>query len=254
MRILIIEDELKTARALTQLIAAIEPAADMLAPIQSVEDAVAFLREHAAPDLIFMDVQLADGQCFEIFKAVIVNSPVIFCTAFDDYMMDAFKANGVDYILKPFSRESISAALTKVRQLKNFFHSRSNGADAIELLLAGLGQRGKKGFLVFKNNKYLTVPTEKIAFFYIRNEMTIITTLEEKEFPITQSLEEVCRQVDGRDFFRLNRQYLIGFKAIKEVEHYFARKLQIHLNINSPEKLLVGKDKTTLFLNWLSNR
>ena len=254
MEILIVEDELKTAKALGHLITEIEPGSQIVALIQSVEGAVSFLQDNPAPDLIFMDVQLADGLCFEIFKAVRIASPIVFCTAYDAYALEAFKANGIDYVLKPFSGEGIAAAIGKVHQLKNFFQTHSSDIALMKQLLSSLGQRGKKGFLVFKQQKYQTVPTEQIAFFYIRNDKAMIMTLDAQEFPLTQSLDEVHQQLDPKDFFRLNRQYLISFNAIKHVEHYFARKLNVHMRVSTPEKLLVGKDKSTLFLNWLSSR
>ena len=121
MNIVIIEDEIKTAKALAKMIISLLPSAKIAATIQSVKTAVTYLSAHASPDLIFMDVQLADGNCFEIFKNVQVLSPVIFCTAFDEYAMEAFKANGIDYILKPFSADSLARAFEKAALLKNFF-------------------------------------------------------------------------------------------------------------------------------------
>lgn len=255
MEILIIEDEMKTARALAKLITTAEPESSIVKTIQSVQSAVDFLTNAAKPDLIFMDVQLADGLCFEIFNRVEVKVPVIFCTAFDDYMMEAFKANGVDYVLKPFSAETISAALSKVRNLKNFFQQEGNSSVGLTQLMEKLRPRTfKNSFLVFSRQKYHTISTDSIAYFYVRNESTTIVTLDGNQYPITQALEEVQRHLDERDFFRLNRQYLIAFKAIKEVEQYFARKLNITLKVATDEKLLVGKDKTTLFLSWLDER
>ena len=256
MNILIIEDEIKTAKALGHIIKTIRPAANIVAFIQSIEAAVIYLSENANPDLIFMDVQLADGLCFEIFKNVKIQSPVIFCTAFSDYTMDAFKTNGIDYILKPFSKESIAEAMEKADQLKNFFQTNSNGIEGFENMLQKIGvvQNGKTGFLVFTNNKYITVPTESIAFFYIHFQATMIMTFEKQQYSIAPSLDEVHKDLSSKQFFRINRQYLINFKAIKEVEHYFARKLLVHLTIPTSEKLLIGKDKTTVFLQWLENR
>lgn len=255
MNIVIIEDELKTARALAQLITDVKPGAKIVASIQSVEDAVAYLSENERPDLIFMDVQLADGLSFEIFKEINISSPVIFCTAFDHYAIDAFKSNGIDYVLKPFSKETIKAAFEKVDQVKGFFQTdRSIMPDWQNLLSKVTDQQGKKSFLVFKNNKYTTVATQHIAFFYIRNELPVIMTFDQQEYIITQSLDDVHQLLSPQQFFRLNRQYLVNFDAVKDVEHYFAHKLVVHLTIPSPDKLLVSRDKVTTFLNWLENR
>ncbi|TKC62225.1 response regulator transcription factor [Pedobacter hiemivivus] len=253
MKILIIEDELKAAKSLENLILKIKPSAKITAQLQSIESAIDYLSENEAPDLIFMDIQLSDGLCFEIFKSVSIQCPVIFCTAYGEYTMDAIKANGIDYLLKPFSKEELQKAFEKVDNFKNFFQQ--NTQPDMEELLKKIGQdEGKKSFLVFKNNKYTTVKTEDIAFFYIRNEAPTLMTFQEQEYTLMQSLDQLQSILSTKQFFRLNRQYLVNFSAIKEVEHYFDRKLFVKLVIPSPDKLLIGKEKTTIFLNWLENR
>ena len=320
MNILIVEDELKTAKALAVMVKSIVVGVNVLASIQSVETAVRYLSDNEAPDIIFMDIQLADGLCFEIFKAVKVVSPVVFCTAYDEYAIEAFKTNGVDYILKPFSKETVGGAIEKVIGLKRFFtgggllgdaglldgslDSAGLLADSLDGLAglhgdaglldgsldsAGLGGRleeqlekrsekqplglqesqllklenlltrvsersGKKSFLVFKNNKYVIVPTENIACFYIRNETPTIITFDQLEYGITQSLDEVYQLLEPQQFFRANRQYLVSFKAVVEVEHYFSRKLFVRLKVVTEDKVLVGKEKVGQFLSWLENR
>ena len=255
MTIVVIEDEIKTAKALGQLILSIRPDAQILSYIQSIDGAVSYLLENDQPDLIFMDIQLADGLCFEIFKNVEILSPVIFCTAFDDYAIEAFKSNGIDYVLKPFSRESIAQAIKKAGELKNFFQRNKKAMPDFDYLLTRTGEnKGKSSFLVFKNNKYQTVLTENIALFCIKNETPTIITFDKTEYQITQSLDEVHKLLSPTQFFRINRQYLINFSAIREAEHYFSRKLILKLTIPTEEKLLVGKEKATAFLSWLENR
>lgn len=255
MTIVVIEDEIKTAKALGQLILSIRPDAQILSYIQSIDGAVSYLLENDQPDLIFMDIQLADGLCFEIFKNVEVLSPVIFCTAFDDYAIEAFKSNGIDYVLKPFSRENIAQAIKKAGELKNFFQRNKKAMPDFDYLLTRTGEnKGKSSFLVFKNNKYQTVLTENIALFCIKNETPTIITFDKAEYQITQSLDEVHKLLSPTQFFRINRQYLINFSAIREAEHYFSRKLILKLTIPTEEKLLVGKEKATAFLSWLENR
>ena len=255
MRVIIIEDEVKTAKALGQLILSIRPDSQILAYIQSIDSAVSYLSENDQPDLIFMDIQLADGLCFEIFKSVEIISPVIFCTAFDNYAIEAFKANGIDYVLKPFSRESIAQAIKKAVELKNFFQRNKKNLPDFEYLLTRTGENtGKSSFLVFKSNKYVTIQTDTIAFFFIKNETPTIMTFDKNEYQITQSLDEVHKLLAPSQFFRINRQYLVNFSAVREAEHYFSRKLIIKLKVPTEEKLLVGKDKVTAFLNWLENR
>jgi DNA-binding LytR/AlgR family response regulator len=253
MNIIIIEDEVKAARSLAGMISEIRPGSKVLAQIQSVEKAISYLSEHEQPDLIFMDVQLSDGLCFDIFKSVKVTCPVIFCTAFDEYSLEAFKANGIDYVVKPISKEHIVSAFKKVDELKNYFQ-KSLLPNIGDLLTKLSSPAGKQSFLVFKGNKYFTVPTEKIAYFYIKFEATVIVDFDQQEYSISQSLDQVHSQLAPNQFFRLNRQYLINFAAVKETERYFARKLLVKLVIPTPVKLLVNKEKMQDFFEWLEHR
>ena len=253
MKIVIIEDEIKAAKSLAAMISKLRPAAKIMAQLQSIECAVNYLTENEEPDLIFMDIQLSDGLCFEIFKTVKVNCPIVFCTAYGEYAMDAIKANGIDYLLKPFSKEELQEALGKVDNFKNFFQQ--NSLPDLDGLLKKVGlDEGKKSFLVFSKNKYTTVQTDQIAFIYIRNDSSTIMTFQGQEYAITQSMDQIQGLLSPKQFYRLNRQYLINFSAVKEVEHYFARKLFVKLTVQSPDKLLIGKEKTSVFLNWLENR
>jgi DNA-binding LytR/AlgR family response regulator len=253
MKIVIIEDEIKAARSLANLINKLRPETKIVAQLQSVEAAVDYLSNSEQPELIFMDIQLSDGLSFEIFKQVEIKAPVIFCTAYGEYSMEAIKANGVDYLLKPFSEDDLQKAIEKVENFKNFFQQ-STRPD-LDALLSKLGQdEGKKSFLVFKQNKYTTVQTEQIAFIYIRNDSPSIMTFQQQEYALDQSMDQIQNMLSAKQFFRLNRQYLVNFSAIKEVEHYFGRKLFVKLTIPSPEQLLIGKEKSGSFLSWLENR
>lgn len=254
MNIIIIEDELKAARSLETMITEVRPLAKVIAQLQSVESSVKYLTENKQPDLIFMDIQLSDGLCFEIFKSVKITCPIIFCTAFDEYSLEAFKANSVDYVLKPFSKTDIADAFKKVDELKNFFQQSIMPDLGTLLSQIAPPPAGKKSFLVFKHNKYTTVSTDSIAFFYIRNEATSIMCFDQQEYSLSQSLDQVISLLSPVQFFRLNRQYIVNFNAIKEVEPYFMRKLFVKLTIPTPEKLLINKEKAPVFLNWLENR
>ncbi|HEY4290898.1 MAG TPA: LytTR family DNA-binding domain-containing protein [Puia sp.] len=254
MNIIIIEDELKTAQSLENIIRDVRPGSEITGRYQSIESSVKALLEGVQPDLIFMDVQLADGLCFEIFKAVMVKCPVVFCTAYDEYSLEAFKSNGVDYVLKPFSKSDIGEAFKKVDELKNFFQQKV--VPELGDLLAKLGAppAGKNSFLVFKHQKYTTVPTENIAFFYIHNGLTSIVSFDKQRFDLSQSLDQIESLVSAKQFFRVNRQYLVNFKGIKQVEPYFLRKLLVTLTVETPEKLLVNKEKSHGFLSWMEDR
>ncbi len=254
MNIIIIEDEFRAARSLQNLLLELRPGSVILGVYDSVEKSVEALAS-LEPDLIFMDIQLSDGLSFEIFRQAQITCPVVFCTAFDQYMLEAFKSQGVDYLLKPFSKEDVTNALKKVDELKQFFSKTT--LPQLESLLQKIGQpqpAGKTSFLVFKNQKYKTISTENIAYFYIHNELTHLVTFDKEQFLMSQSLGQIAEQVSEKQFFRINRQYLINFKAFKEMEHYFQRKIIIKLTIETAEKLLINKEKTHSFFTWLEDR
>ncbi|CAM3099925.1 DNA-binding response regulator [Chryseobacterium flavum] len=253
MNIIIIEDEFRAAKSLQNLIADLKPDSRISGVYDSIETSIEALTKEPKPDLIFMDIQLSDGLSFEIFKAVEITCPVVFCTAFDQYMLDAFKSKGIDYVLKPFSREDIAEALKKVDELKKFFQK--DELPDLESFLQKIKQpEGKSSFLVFKNQKYTTVPTESIAYFYIHNEITHLVTFSKEQFQLSQPLGQIAEQVSDKQFFRVNRQYLVNFKAIREMEHYFQRKILVKLVVDTPEKLLINKEKTHSFFSWLEDR
>ncbi|KPH14895.1 LytTR family DNA-binding domain-containing protein [Chryseobacterium sp. ERMR1:04] len=255
MNIIIIEDEFRAAKSLQNLLLELKPDAKIIDVYDSIETSVEALSKGIKADLIFMDIQLSDGLSFEIFKQVEITCPIIFCTAFDQYMLDAFKSKGVDYVLKPFSRDDIAEALKKVDELKMFFQK--NELPELEALLQKINQpqsTGKSSFLVFKNQKYTTIPTENIAYFYIHNEITHLMTFDKQQFQLTQTLGQVAEQVSQKQFFRVNRQYIINFTAIKEMEHYFQRKILVKLTVETPEQLLINKEKSHSFFTWLEDR
>ncbi|MCA6068127.1 LytTR family DNA-binding domain-containing protein [Chryseobacterium sp. RG1] len=254
MNIIIIEDEFRAAKSLQNLITELKPEAKIIGVYDSIEMSIEALKD-SKPDLIFMDIHLSDGLSFEIFKQTEITCPVVFCTAFDQYMLDAFKSKGVDYVLKPFSREDIAEAFRKVDELKKFFQKTE--LPDLEALIQKITQPqtpAKTSFLVFKNQKYTTIPTENIAYFFIHNEITHLMTFDKQQFQLTQTLGQIAEQVSPKQFFRVNRQYIINFSAIKEMEHYFQRKILVKLTVETPEQLLINKEKSHSFFTWLEDR
>lgn len=255
MKVLVIEDEIKTARSLARLIQAAEPEAEVLSILQSVKSAVEWLGQNSSPDLIFMDIQLADGLSFEIFEKVNVTAPVIFCTAFNEYAVQAFKSNGIDYILKPFDSSDIEEALKKIKKLKEYFQRDTLPAGEIAKILKSLSvEETKKSFLVYNHNAYVNISTSSIAYFYKGLNGINLVTEDNKRFNLNDSLDEIHRMVGKVSFYRVNRQYLVAFKSITAVQHYFDRKLLVQLNIETEEKLIVGREKAAEFLEWLGDR
>jgi Response regulator of the LytR/AlgR family len=254
MKILVIEDEPQTAVDLAQTIVRADASTEIVNMLDSVKSAVAYLKTSEMPDLIYMDIQLADGLSFDIFEQVRITCPVIFCTAYDEYAINAFKLNGVDFILKPFDLKAVLKSLEKINLLKAYFHKETQYADLVSNLLKTLKPSTKSSFLVNYKGKMLPVSTSDIAYFFIADELIFIYTFEGEKYIIDHSLEEIEKMVDSNQFYRANRQFLINFSAIKEIEPYFNRKLLVKLNVKCSEHILVGKLKVTEFRSWMSDR
>ncbi|WP_040005673.1 LytR/AlgR family response regulator transcription factor [Fibrisoma limi] len=254
MKTLIIEDEPNAARDLAAMLQKLNANIHILALLDSVETSVEWLRQHPAPDLIFMDIQLADGVSFEILREVEVRSPVIFCTAYDEYALQAFKVNSIDYLLKPLEEADLKLSLDKLTFL------REQLGDWPQKLLSWFGQHnrpqpgGKSSFLVSFKGKLFPVPTRDIAYFIIEDGLSFIITFDGRKLPLTQTLDVIEEQLDPRQFYRANRQYIIAFDAVKEVEPYYTRKLAVKLRGVKPETVFVSREKSTSFLHWLENR
>jgi len=251
MKIVIIEDEQLTADDLSETILKVSPEVMIIARLSSVKDAVAWFRKNEQPDLIFSDIQLGDGLCFEIFRKHPITTPVIFCTAFDEYALTAFKAHGIDYILKPFDEQTIAGALTRYKELERKFLGNNKQIETILQLFENRKNQKQGSVLVYHKDKILPIKLQDIALFYLEHEITYIITFRQKTFTISKSLEEL-EEIAGNSFYRANRQYLINRKAIKEASQYFARKLSIALSIPFSETITVSKVKVPDFLNWLS--
>ena len=251
MKIVIIEDEQLTADDQAETILKVSPGAQIIARLSSVKDAVAWFRKNEQPDLIFSDIQLGDGLCFEIFRKHPVTTPVIFCTAFDEYALTAFKAHGIDYILKPFDEQTIAGALTRYKELERKFLGNNKQIETILQLFENRKNQKQGSVLVYHKDKILPIKLQDIALFYLEHEITYIITFGQKTFTISKSLEEL-EEIAGNSFYRANRQYLVNRKAIKEASQYFARKLSIALSIPFIETITVSKVKVPDFLNWLS--
>jgi two-component system, LytTR family, response regulator LytT len=251
MRILIVEDELPTALDLKRTILEAVPDAEISAILDSVESTVAWLQKKPAPDMAFFDIHLGDGLCFEVFKSVTVTFPIVFCTAYEDYMLQAFQTNGIDYILKPFNNESVQRALEKVKRMENFFQQKNGGDERLTTLLNALSKPAKHTFVVNQKDKIIPIGIQEIAFFYIENEVTFLFTFDARRFILNYTMDELEEKVDPKQFFRANRQYLVNRKSITEAQQYFARKLLIKTNPAAKEPLIVSKSKSPDFVQWL---
>jgi two-component system, LytTR family, response regulator LytT len=257
MHILIIEDEPITARELKFILRKIEPTAVILDTLDSVDASIDFLKV-TQPDLIFSDIHLADGVCFDIFNKVDVKCPIVFCTAFDEYAIEAFKTNGIAYILKPFDEETVTAALNKVKKLFPISDTPPSVYSPLDLAalskLINNQKEYKSSFLVSRGGKLIPVDISNVAFFYIKKEITMLYTVNGEIYMTDYSLDKLETEVDPDDFYRANRQFLISRHTIKEVEKYFARKLVVKTQAVVPEPIIVSKAKATEFTNWLDSK
>lgn len=252
MKIVIIEDERVVAEDLAASIIGLLKEPVDIVQLHSVRESVAYFKSAPAPDMIFSDIQLGDGLSFEIFIAAPLTVPVIFCTAFDEYALDAFKANGIDYILKPFTTQTLERALNKYNQFKQLFAAKdpSTYSDLMQLLTNK--ESAKAGsILVYYQDKIMPVKLNDIALFYLENNITHLLTFTGKTYYPNKTLDDL-EKMTGNHFFRANRQYLVCRKAIVEVSKYFSRKLYVNLTIPFKDKVTVSKGKAAEFLQWLT--
>ena len=247
MNILIIEDEIKAARELEKLLQEVNPAINILGKIDSVINACKWLANNDQPDVIFSDIQLADGLFFDIYQQIEIKSPVVFCTAFDMYMMDAFETNAISYLLKPLSKEKVKKALVKLESLKLAFAPEKSRMEMNRLMQ----QPYKKALLVSQGEKIIPIKVNDIASFYVDKLIVVITTFSKEEYLLSATLDEVEKMVDPAFFFRANRQFIIHRNAIASAERFFARKLVVKLNFPTKESIMVSKARAQEFLEWL---
>lgn len=251
MNIIIIEDERLTAEDLSEVIQQSDPQANVITMLGSVQESISYFKANEAPDLIFSDIQLGDGLCFEIFQAVAVKAPIVFCTAYDEYAIDAFRTNGIHYILKPYNEEEILTALNKYKILRTSFASDSNALVTVLQLLQQKEPAKISSILVHYKDRIIPVKMNEIAVFYIKNDVTHLHTFDQKIYTVGKTLDEV-QQITGDVFYRANRQFIVNRQAVKDAAHYMARKVSITLNIPLEEKITISKEKVPHFLAWLA--
>jgi len=253
MNVLIIEDEHGAAQNLLAILNEINESINTLAVIETVRDAVQWIKHNPAPDAAFIDIHLADGLCFEIFEKAQVEFPVIFTTAYDQYAIRAFKVNSIDYILKPISRDAVEFALDKLKKI--YKNRQLLNSDILSQLIRqlGPGKKYRKTFLIHYQDRMLPVPVSDFAYFYIKNGIVYGATFKQEKFVIDQKLDSIEEQIDPENFYRVNRQYIVSRKAIKEAIHYFNGRLKLKVLPTPPDELLISKAKASHFKNWLSS-
>ena len=250
MKIVIIEDEKLTARDLADTIVKLHPGTEILAILNTVRESIKFFRSDTAADLIFSDIQLGDGLAFEIFRETRTNIPVIFCTAYDEYALHAFKANGIDYILKPFTSDMVLAALNRYLDLKEKLNSSVLSYEPILKLFLDHKRSEAGAILVRQKDKIIPVALDSIAFFHLKTGVVHLKTFNKSAYLLSKNLDDL-EKIAGASFFRVNRQFLVNRKAVLNASSYLSRKLSITLSIPFEEVITVAKEKMPQFLQWL---
>ncbi|AHM58760.1 two-component system-response regulator [Flammeovirgaceae bacterium 311] len=255
MKVIIIEDEQPAAELLKSLVLKLRPGSEVVASLCSVEESVEWLRLQQAPELIFCDIHLSDGSSFEIFRQVKVKTPVIFTTAFDQYAIEAFQVNSIDYLLKPIKLEAVAKAFSKYEGLQN--HQLVHELNKLHKLLNTSTQvttkqsNIKSRFIVKTGQIIKTISSEEVAFFLAEEGVVILTTFQGKRFIIDYTLDKLEKQLIVSTFFRVNRQLIVNIEAIKEVRPYFKGRLFLVLQPNVPHDIIISNNKATAFKEWL---
>ncbi len=255
MKFLIIEDEAPAARRLASLVQSARPQASLLGPVDSIESAVEFLGNNPAPDLIFMDIHLADGLSFEVFSKTTVAAPVIFTTAYDQYMMQAFKVHSVDYLLKPIGEEELWAALDKFD--RHFLRAKTGGQDAmpdplfLEKMLQGLQKPAfKERFLIKTGPTLGYLPVGDIAYFFSEDSLTFAQSAE-RRFVLDQPLDQIEAMLDPSRFFRINRKQIVSIGAVSKIHTHLNGRLKLDLAPRTSEEVFVSRERVSDFKSWL---
>jgi two-component system, LytTR family, response regulator LytT len=253
MKVLIIEDEALAAERLGKLLYEYNPAIQVLAVIPSVEAAVKWLQEHDLPDLLLLDIHLADGLCFDIFKQVTVKCPVIFTTAYDQYALEAFQVHSIDYLLKPVQFSKLAQSLDKMQERRRTLGPAPAEIPINDLMKLIRSQEGsyKSRFMVKIGAKIKAIKTSDIAYFFSSNKLTLLITRENQKFPVDYALDDLIQLLDPSHFFHINRKLIISFDAAKEIHPYFKGRLKLVLTPPLEEDIVISSEKTPAFKSWL---
>lgn len=249
MKILIIEDEVLAAQTLQKLLCELKPEAEIIDVLETVEESIEWFENNEMPDLLFLDIHLADGSSFAIFEKIDITCPIIFTTAYDEYALKAFEVNSIDYLLKPINKKDLRHAMEKYRTLVV-------GRTQMQKFMMQMEpqqRRYRSCFLMPERDKLLPLPVSDIAYIYIDVKMAKIVTFDRKEFLINTTLDDLMELLDPDHFFRANRQYIVSRRAIKDITIWFGSKLVVNLIVEVPEKIVISKAKVSDFKNWFLN-
>ena len=252
MKILIIEDEELAVKKLQKTLFSIDETATVVGVTDSIKSSVEWLQDNVPPDLILMDIELADGQSFEVFNLVEVKSPVIFTTSYDEYALKAFKVNSVDYLLKPIQKEELQAALAKYKKLQEKSKSDLNIDSLVKELQQKLQPKEyRKRFLVKHAQKLVSIEIEDIAYFYSDGRLNFFKTHDNKKFVVDYTMDELEDMLDASKYFRISRSFYVSAPCIEKIDDYFGNRLMLQLKPAVDKEALVSREKVTDFKKWM---
>ena len=249
--VLIIEDEEAAYARLKKMIMEALPEANIYPPVVSIRSSIDWFASNPNPDLVFLDVHLADGESFEIFNHAKIKSPIIFTTAYDQYALEAFKHNSIDYLLKPIKKEELKRAVDKFLNLNGQSYRDTNFEKLLTALQAKTSAY-KERFVVKYGEHIKTIETANAAYFYTENKANFLVTKDNKRFAIDHNLDQLEELLDPKKFFRINRQFIIGFHSITEMFTYSKSRVLIKLNPASKLETIVSTERSAEFKAWLN--
>jgi DNA-binding LytR/AlgR family response regulator len=252
MNILIVEDEELAQKKLQKTLATVDPSAMVVGITDSIRSTVDWLRTNDSADLILMDIELADGQSFEVFNLIDVKAPVIFTTSYDEYALKAFKVNSVDYLLKPVQTEELQAALAKYKKMADTGKPDVNIESLVNQIKQQLQPKEyRKRFLVKHAQKLVSVDVEEIAYFYSDGRLNFFKTFDNKKFVVDYTMDELEEMLDPVAFFRISRSFFVAINAIDKIDDYFGNRLILQLNPAVDKEALVSREKVSDFKKWM---
>ncbi|MCG7858312.1 LytR/AlgR family response regulator transcription factor [Flavihumibacter sp.] len=257
MKVLIIEDEELAVRKLQKTLQSVDAGAEVVGITDSIRASVKWLQDNKAPDLILMDIELADGQSFEIFDKVEVNSTVIFTTSYDEYALKAFKVNSVDYLLKPVQKEDLEAALDKYRKMKQLLSATDAPANInVDNLVKELQQRlqtkeFRKRFLVKQGQKLVSVEVDDIAYFYSDGRVNFFKTNDNRKFIVDYTMDELEEMLDPARYFRISRSFYVSIQSVDQIHDYFGNRLLLNLLPAVDKEAIISREKVSDFKKWM---
>ncbi len=251
MKVIIIEDEKPAAEKLLKAMMKADPSIEVAAILGSVKATTEWLQQNPMPELLFMDIELSDGLSFKIFEKINITSPVIFCTAFDEYWQEAFEHNSIDYLLKPVKQDKLETALQKYDKLKQHFIVNFQQLAQWQQQPGVTGH--KKRFLVKRGADYISIRTDDIAYFYATHKLVCMVDNKAQKFILDQSLADIEKQLDPASFYRVNRKYLVHLSAIKKIKTYPKSKLLLEVEPPINEEIIISQENAAAFKEWMGN-